>query len=226
MVFCQRNRKSTERSLLAAALKLFAQKGYENTRTLEIAKEAGANEALIARYFGGKEGLLLAILKDEDSVQSLVEAESARSSALDFPDVTEGLSLREALGVFFKHGERHVRAKEEFMRIAMSRLLIDPAIAKVVEEKFIHRSFELIQGALRGYLSGEKLTPQELESIALLVSTSNHAFNFLCKRVHGMETARVDGALDLLAQSIEAFLILRRESARGATRTRSVTTNA
>jgi AcrR family transcriptional regulator len=226
MVFCKRNRKATEQSLLDSATRLFAQKGYENTRTLEIAKDAGANEALIHRYFGGKQGLLFAILKDEGSLQSIVEAESTRSSALDFPKASEGLSLREALGVFFKHGERHVRAKEEFMRIAMSRLLIDPAIAKVVEEKFIHRSFEVIQGALRGYLSSENLSPEELDSIALLVSTSNHAFNFLCKRVHGMDLVKVDGALDLLAQSIEAFLVLRRESARGATRTSSVTTNA
>ncbi|NDG84414.1 MAG: TetR/AcrR family transcriptional regulator, partial [Proteobacteria bacterium] len=162
--------------MLAAALKLFAQKGYENTRTLEIAKESGANEALITRYFGGKEGLLLAILKDEDSAQSLVEAESARSSALDFPKVSEGLPLREALKIFFRQGERHVLAKEEFMRIAMSRMLIDPAVAKAVEERFIQRTLRVIMDSLRGYLIDRNPGEAELESIAMLVSTSNHAF--------------------------------------------------
>jgi len=222
MVFCKRNRAATERSLLSAAVKLFAQKGYENTRTLEIAKEAGANEALIGRYFGGKEGLLLAILKDEVSVESIVEAESNRSSALDFPVAMPGLSLSQALREFFKHGERHVREKEEFMRIAMSRTLIDPAIAKVVEEKFINRTFEMILSALRGYLSNQNLSQREIESMAMLVSASNHTFNFLCRRVHQMEQEQVDGALELLAQSLEAFLDLRR----GSTRTRSVTMNA
>jgi AcrR family transcriptional regulator len=221
MVFCKRNRASTERSLLSAAVKLFAQKGYENTRTLEIAKEAGANEALIGRYFGGKEGLLLAILKDEVSLQSLVEAETNRSSALDFPVATPGMSLAQALREFFKHGERHVREKEEFMRIAMSRTLIDPTLAKVVEEKFINRTFEMIVASLKGYLSNRNLTQREIESIAMLVSTSNHAFNFLCRRVHHMDPEKVDGALELLAQSIEAFLDLRR----GSSRTKSVTTN-
>ncbi len=221
MVFCKRNRAATERSLLGAAVRLFARKGYENTRTLEIAREAGANEALIARYFGGKEGLLQAILKDEVSVQSLVEAESSRSVALEFPRASDGLSLGDSLRVFFQHGERHAREREEFMRIAMARMLVSPEMAKIVQEKFIDRTVERIIEALREHLVRRKIPECDIEAVAMLVSASNHIFNFLCRRVHRMEQEKVDRALDVLVQSIEAFLDLRP----GAAGSKSVTTN-
>jgi len=45
------------------ALQLFAEKGFENTSTQLIAKEAEVSEALIFKYFGSKERLLDYIIK-------------------------------------------------------------------------------------------------------------------------------------------------------------------
>lgn len=50
--------------ILIAALKLFANEGYNATSTNKIAKEAGVSEGLIFRHFGNKEGLRDAILLD------------------------------------------------------------------------------------------------------------------------------------------------------------------
>src|ERR1700729_2918378 len=47
-------------ALVAAALKLLGDKGFEATSTREIAATAGANVAMIAYHFGGKDGLRLA----------------------------------------------------------------------------------------------------------------------------------------------------------------------
>ena len=43
--------------LLAAALKLFAEKGFANTSTRQLAAAAGVNIAAISYYFGDKAGL-------------------------------------------------------------------------------------------------------------------------------------------------------------------------
>lgn len=48
---------STREALIAAALDLFGEKGFDGTSTREIAAKAKANSAMIAYYFGGKEGL-------------------------------------------------------------------------------------------------------------------------------------------------------------------------
>src|SRR5688572_17601855 len=50
--------QATRQRLLEAARDLFAQKGFAETTTREIASKAECNLSLIAHYFGSKEGLL------------------------------------------------------------------------------------------------------------------------------------------------------------------------
>lgn len=49
-------------SILEAAETLFCERGYEATSTRHIAKEAGANMAMINYYFGSKEGVFMEII--------------------------------------------------------------------------------------------------------------------------------------------------------------------
>jgi AcrR family transcriptional regulator len=51
-----------QRAILAAAIDVFAEKGYANSSTHEIAKRAGVAEGNIFRKFGSKAGLLQAII--------------------------------------------------------------------------------------------------------------------------------------------------------------------
>jgi AcrR family transcriptional regulator len=64
-----RMRKSERRrQLLGVAVQRFATAGYAATTTAQIAEAAGVSEALLARYFDGKEALLLAILAEVRAV--------------------------------------------------------------------------------------------------------------------------------------------------------------
>lgn len=53
---------SKKQNILEAAITLFAEKGYANTATSEIAQLAGVAEGTIFRHYGTKENLLLSIL--------------------------------------------------------------------------------------------------------------------------------------------------------------------
>src|SRR3982751_553674 len=61
-----RDAAASRRALLGAAGELFHARGYEGATVREIGERAGVDPALIARYFGGKEGLYLAVLAEED----------------------------------------------------------------------------------------------------------------------------------------------------------------
>src|ERR1051325_3205791 len=52
---------SSRDRILAAAKQLFAARGYENTSTVAIARQAGTSESQLMKHFGSKEGLLEAI---------------------------------------------------------------------------------------------------------------------------------------------------------------------
>lgn len=56
-----RDRAATERRILNAARTVFTERGYDAAGLREIADGAQANLSLISRYFGGKEGLLIAL---------------------------------------------------------------------------------------------------------------------------------------------------------------------
>jgi AcrR family transcriptional regulator len=61
-----RDSAASRRALLAAAGELFHVRGYDGATVREIGERARVDPALIARYFGGKEGLYLAVLAEED----------------------------------------------------------------------------------------------------------------------------------------------------------------
>ena len=56
--------------LIHAAIKLFAEQGYDGTTTRDIVHATGLNISLISYYFGGKEGLLQACL---ESIQTKIQ---------------------------------------------------------------------------------------------------------------------------------------------------------
>lgn len=60
-----RDSDRSRRALLDAAVTLFADRGYDRTTTRDLGELAGVDPALIARYFGSKEGLYLAALQAE-----------------------------------------------------------------------------------------------------------------------------------------------------------------
>jgi AcrR family transcriptional regulator len=58
--------QASRRALLEAAAALFDERGYQGATVRDIGERAGVDAALIARYFGGKEGLYLAALEETE----------------------------------------------------------------------------------------------------------------------------------------------------------------
>lgn len=67
----QYDAQASRQALLQAAAELFDERGYERATIREIGERAGVDPALIARYFGGKEGLYLAVLSDPASMRPI-----------------------------------------------------------------------------------------------------------------------------------------------------------
>jgi AcrR family transcriptional regulator len=203
----KRDRKATERAILLAASKLFAEKGYENTRTLEIAKVAGANEALITRYFGGKDGLLAAVMKNEEALQIVIDQKQAcgASAFEEFPAYPEGKDLKSAMLQFFKNGVQVVAMKQEFMKIGSSRCLVDPEMATAIKTQILDRQMPAIIARFSTYPELKNRSEKELSALALLLMTTNYNMNFQSRLIYKMDPAQVDRALEIFAESMSAL---------------------
>jgi AcrR family transcriptional regulator len=199
----KRDRKATEDAILSAASKLFAEKGFESTRTLEIAKEAGANEALITRYFGGKEGLLIALMKDQVMLKGSL---GENCSELErFPTRSEVKDLKDGILTFFKNGAKNLELKQEFARIGCARAMVDPEMAEVIRTHIIDQHLPEMVKSLQTYFD-HKIKKADLEAAAFLIMSVNFNMNFMGRKVYQMEDDRLDAAMLLVANSLQAYL--------------------
>ncbi|CAO5153852.1 Transcriptional regulator, TetR family [Frankia sp. AiPs1] len=67
----RRDAARSRQALLTAAAGLFAERGYAGTAIRSVGDRAGVDPALIARYFGGKEGLYRAVLAADPLIESV-----------------------------------------------------------------------------------------------------------------------------------------------------------
>lgn len=118
------SKEQTKRKLMAAALDVFARKGFDAASTKLVATKAKVNEALIFRYFGDKAGLLLAVILD-----------TIEATKNDIDNYPHGSSLEEEFfNCLSAHLERDIE-NENFLRVAISRGLIDPKMRQKITQQ-------------------------------------------------------------------------------------------
>lgn len=79
----QRRSEDRPREICAAALEVFAEKGFAAARLDEIARRAGVSKGTLYLYFNDKEDLFRAVVRD--AIVPNVEALTAAISTLDAP---------------------------------------------------------------------------------------------------------------------------------------------
>ncbi|UGQ11806.1 TetR/AcrR family transcriptional regulator [Yinghuangia sp. ASG 101] len=91
-----RNGTETRAQIVSAAAKVFAERGYAGGSLRQIAAEVGVSAAALVQHFGGKEGLLDAVLRHWD----------AETSSLPHNDRT-GMAFFETLPDVVRHHIEH-----------------------------------------------------------------------------------------------------------------------
>ncbi len=125
----QKDRAKTEARLLAAAEATFAKQGFAGTGVREIANHAGVSVSLINRYFGGKDGLLMAL------AERLIAAK--REGALSYPPQT---SLRDEIVCYLQHRLDHDTENAALVRLLVSQVAIDESFRQRVLPKMDGRA--------------------------------------------------------------------------------------
>lgn len=164
-----RDRAGKKQALILAALKLFANKGYDATTTRQIAASAGCAEGLIHRYFNGKAGLLPALMEFRVS-QEVADLMHHIPSAHTFED--EYLQLVDwAL--------EHMWQDREFLRVAIPRALLDPGFGQVLRQVGPLQRARAIASRLKKFRECEELADAEFDALVQSVSVIGFMFGFM-----------------------------------------------
>ncbi len=109
--------QGTRRNIVEVATGEFAQKGYSGARVDAIAARTRTSKRMIYYYFGGKEGLYLAVL--EEAYSGIRRAEAT----LDLEKLPPEAALGTIVGFTFDYYTRH----PEFVRLVMNENIMDGA---------------------------------------------------------------------------------------------------
>ena len=165
----KQNRPARERALVEAAVRLFASRGYEATTTREIAAAAGCAEGLIHRYFGGKEGLLLAIVRHR------VSQEVSDLSLKLLPAHT----VEHEIVQLVEFELERIWEDREFFRVIVPQALLDASYGQMLANVGPMQRAKAITERLKKFRECRSLPKDELESIAHAISVLAFSFGFL-----------------------------------------------
>lgn len=188
----KQNRPARERALVESAVRLFASRGYEATTTREIAAAAGCAEGLIHRYFGGKEGLLLAIVRHRvtqevsDLAEKLVSAPSVEHEIVQLVEFEL----------------ERIWEDREFFRVIIPHALLNSSYGQLLSSVGPMQRAKAISERLRRYPECRSVTKNELESVANAISVLAFAFGFLRPVMLGQDLESARG----MARTIGEFL--------------------
>lgn len=134
----KRDAEATRAAILAAAKTHFAKSGYDGAFLRDIAADAGADAALINRYFGGKDGLFAAALKDSIAPDAISQWDKVAFA-------------HEIATMMAGHAHQHVERTHafEFLLQAATNPTTAPLLNEAVQERFM--------GPIRNWIGGENV---------------------------------------------------------------------
>ena len=160
----KRDREASCQKLLQAGLDVFSRWGFDGATTKMIAEKAGISEALIMRYFGGKEGLLLEVV-----VNQVSQMKSAQSC------YGEGATLFEEIRNFMHcHFERDLVMKD-FIKLVITRASVDPKFSKKLRETIPVHSDQTLMNRLNK-LKQKKLISSHFKVEDIYDTLASHSF--------------------------------------------------
>ena len=197
LVARRRDKEATKKALIAAAVAVFAERGFDGATTKEVAARAGVNEGLIQRYFaegtvGGKAGLLQAIVGNMCG-ERLTACKAAPPSE----------SLKAEIATVLRHEILQADANRDFLRVFISRALVDPALAASLKAHYKDSRMPHLVHRLEHFRKDGSLDPAvDLEQLAATITTFAFGLGFMQQIVLCEDPKHLDGMIDGIADTV------------------------
>ena len=188
----KRDKEATKRALLAAAVEVFAGQGFDGATTKDVAAKAGVNEGLIQRYFGGKAGLLQAIVGN-------MCGEKLTACRLAPPSD----SLKTEIATVLKHEIAQAATNRDFMRVLLSRALVDADLARTLKAHYKDSRLPQLVLRLKHFQADGRLDPAvDLETLAATITTFAFGLGFMQQVVLAEDPDYLAGIIDSIAETV------------------------
>ncbi len=176
------DRTRRRQALIEGATTVFAEHGYDAATTRAVAERSGCAEGLIHRYFGGKQGLLIAIL--ESQVENL-----ERSFRTSLPDRD---SLHDEIEQMLLWALDMMWEKQCFMRVSVSRAAIDAEVGRTITARLHHERSRLIAARLALHQANGRIAAAvDIDVAAEMLTGLAFSYGFMDQVVIQMDRGRI-----------------------------------
>ncbi|USK70213.1 TetR/AcrR family transcriptional regulator [Peribacillus asahii] len=134
-----------QRKIVETAVKLFAEKGYANTSTSEIAKSAQVAEGTIFRHYGTKDNLLLSVILPfiKDALPTMAEA--AFSEIM----IKNAACFEDFLKALIKNRLLFIKENKEIFQVVVKELLYNDELRKELQPYFFENIMQRISKVIK-----------------------------------------------------------------------------
>ncbi len=187
----RQDRDLRQRALVEAATALFAEHGFEAATTHEVAERAGCAEGLIHRYFGGKQGLLVAVMQ---SKQQYVSEEFERA-------IPRADDLETEIATILVWQLDQMWQVRDFMAVCVSESVIHEELGRLVGEGIDQKRVDLIIERLERHREAGRIVPEaDLHAIAHALTALGFASGFFAQVVFQRDRSELRDHLRYVAR--------------------------
>ncbi|WP_443937250.1 TetR/AcrR family transcriptional regulator [Pedobacter sp. MW01-1-1] len=167
-------------AILDASEKLFCETGYEGTSTRQIARESGANMAMINYYFGSKEGVFVEVMTERIAsfkAQLRIINEDKISQLEKLHKVIEGYATRILSNAAFHkmmYRELSLTQRPEIYdkikdAMAQNMQLIESIITEGIDEGVFNKvDVRMIIATIMGTITNVVISPNKISACSTL----------------------------------------------------------
>jgi len=188
----QNDRNLSECKLLEAAQQLFMKLGFDASTTRMIAAQAGVNLALISKYFGNKEGLLLSLI--ERRKHEMLHC------SLGYPEQPDFVGEVRAFYSYLL--DIHALVGSLMMKIVISKSLTDESFNCQVKERLAIENRPLLERLLKFQKSGALRSDVDVHQIEEQIRSYYQAQAFFGSILYGDSKENILKKLHLFAETL------------------------
>ncbi|MDX2008194.1 MAG: TetR/AcrR family transcriptional regulator [Meiothermus sp.] len=191
----QQKREDLRREqILAAAIQVFSERGFQVAKMQEVANAAGISNGTVYNYFRSKDELLLALLAQlAEREQRAEQMEQIKAGDLETVMVAQLQRRFKAL-----------QAQKELWRVVLPELITNPALRERGFQEIFGPIFELGENTFVGMAGAGKL--RDLEASHMIRAMAGSVLGVFVLSLLGDETTDLesDAILTLLGQTFAA----------------------
>ncbi len=174
-------------------MKVFSKRGYHGASVAEIARSARANVSLINRYFGGKEGLFLALVEGV-----IAEKQSGKLTYPPYP------VLADEVLAYLKFRYREDKKLRDFMRLCVGEIATNDELrAKALSSLRYGQDDNFQERLIDLQHSGTIKQDADLEKLFRMISLISFSASFVERELVGMPEKATESVFETFSTMIE-----------------------